>query len=187
MPISVDREGIFRAVAGADVAVEQSDSGAIAVAFRFDLCEMWDAIEKEWIDWPYDHEVYARVWIVKKDGTVNKHGINTLKNALDWDGEMASLGTGWNTPACQVTVVNEEYQGQFRLKASWVNRFDADPEREFKPADPALLKKIATMYGGKLRASYGARPVDSAPASPPVPAPASEPISGADDKGGVPF
>ncbi len=170
--MEVDREGIFKAEAGADVAVEQAESGAIAAAFRFDLYEMWDAAEKKWIDWPYSQHVYARVWVIKKDGTINKYGVDILKNVLCWDGEMTSLGTGWSTPPCQVTVVNEEYKGQSRLKVSWINSVDSDPDRGLRPADPALLKKIATMYGGKLRAAYGAKSVE-APAAP-TPPPAKE-------------
>ncbi len=165
MPM-VDRTGKFRTEPGATVSLEEKPSGAIAAVLLFPLIEMWEG--GEWINWNYGQEVYCRVWVIKKDKTVNQNGVNTLKNILGWDGDMMSLGTGWDVPACQVEVVEEAYEGKQSLKGSWINAYDDDPDRGLKPASPELLKKISNMYGSKIRAAFGARPVPSAPPAAPV-------------------
>lgn len=172
----IDRPGVYRTLPTQDITVETAQSGAIAAVVKFIAIEMYE--NGQWIDWNYGQEIYCRVWIVKKDGTVNQNGVNTLKNVLGWDGDMQSFGTGWNVPACQVTVEAEEYKGETQYRGSWINAYDADPERGMRPADPEIIKKIQSMYGARLRAAYGAKSVPPGPKQP-------ESLSEMDDE--IPF
>lgn len=162
MPV-IDREGIFKAAPGATVSIEEKESGAIAAVIQFTITHSLE--NGQWTDWAgYGVHAYHRAWIVKKDGTVNMRAVETLHDVLNltYNGE----GITGDSPAVQITVKNEPYEGKDSFKVAWVNPLDYQPGPS---VDPAIIAKLNQLHGAKLRAAFGSKPAPVAkPAKPPA-------------------
>lgn len=150
----VDREGIFKAAAGAGVSLKQVASGAMAVTLNLRLTDYLNG--NEWVPWSeYGQHVYADIWLIKTDGSVNQTAVETLKNVLGWDGNPDTLES-LETPAVQVTVKAETRNNQTYYNGTWINPLDYLPGP--KPLDTSILDQLKKAHGSKLRAAFGSPP-----------------------------
>lgn len=161
--MNVDREGIFKAAPNAGLSLETSKDGAVCVSMNFALTDYLNG--DQWMDWAqYGQHVYGRLWFIKKDGSTNPTAIATLKDVIGWDGDPASLAT-LQTPAVQLTVKNEPYNGKDSFKADWINPVDYVPQAKSVAKDD--ISKLASLHGAKLRAAFG--PTKATPKPSPKP------------------
>lgn len=172
----LDRPGIFRA-RPLSWGIRRAESGAIAVAFEYLILAQLDGTE--WIDWSgaEEHTVFGDTYVVKKDGTVHTSGVEQLVAALGWDGDLRSVAGRPPQVVVQVTVKEEEWKGQRRLKVGWVNPGDYTPRPESASDDD--VARLQVRFGSLLRAAASVA-TKKAPAKP-TPAPsAGAPPVGAD-------
>lgn len=180
-----DREGTFRGVING-YGLKEMDSGAVGVALRVLLTQMWNG--EEWIGWSeYDMEAEGDVWIIKKVGAVNEAAAQSLIKFAGWDGNLLSITEEtWEPKPVAVVVKRDEYEGKTRFKIAFVNDHERTPGG-LSNVDAAKAKELNTRFGAQLRALVGnnARngstpPPTSKPSPPPI---ASAPAQGKD----IPF
>ena len=181
MPTPLDREGTFR-VHPVEVGLKKFDSGAAAVCVKFDVLAEWDGAG--WNDWhQYEiQEVFGAFFVIKKDGSLHRSKIESVRQSLGWDGRFKSLvDGGWTPTDCQVTVEREEYKGTIRYKAAWVNLYDNVPYGNVGNASDADANAMDAKYGSQMRAIPSTVPTGKPPA--PVGPASQSPVSESD----VPF
>lgn len=133
---------------------------------RFDLRQHFNG--SDWVD------VSARslgitgyFYVIKKDGQPNKTTIDNLKASLGWSGRSLAelVQTDWSGVEVQITVGQEEYQGQWRTNVKWINPRDAIPGGgPLKKPEAQEIQSLDAKYGAMLRAMNGAEPA-KAPAN----------------------
>ncbi|MCO6438969.1 MAG: hypothetical protein J5J06_17885 [Phycisphaerae bacterium] len=137
-----------------------------------------ELVHGEWLPIDEDVSICGYHFIQKRDGSLNQHTINALRDALGWDG----LDVRWFEQAnlrdvdVQLSCDWEEFEGQQRMRVKFLN--PADYAGGGVPhADAALMQSLAAQLNPKLRAFSGgaapARPAQAArpaPAAPPAPA-----------------
>lgn len=180
----VDRAGIFKAkITG--YGLTESEKGAVGIVLKAELTDLWDPTNKEWYPWAqYEQEAEGAIWIVKKDGTINQLGADSLIKCAGWDGNLESItGETWQPTPVQVAIDSDEYNGKTRFRINFVNPFDRTPGMmSTVSADKA--RELQNRFGGLLRAIAGnarrngatpngappppARPASPAPPPPPV-------------------
>jgi len=156
----------------------EAKSKAVAVNMDFEVLEAYDHEGQTWIDWRgEDVFVGGAFWIVGKDGAINERQVESLVEHCGWNALMSDITAGtWKPTDCQVTVKKEEYQGNVRYKASFINAYDAQPGgRSNVTADAA--KSMDQSYGASLRAlaanAKAKKKPNGKPSSPSKPAPTS--------------
>ena len=176
------------------------ESGAQSVYLTVRIEEIW--YEGEWCDYrEHQLEVSGDIWIVKKDGSINERQVRSLIDYAGWDGSLLSIcDQSWCPPPVQITVGEDEYQGNVRYRINWLNHYDRMPGGGNVSAEEA--KELQARYGAQLRALSGnatrnaAAPPPGAPAKPPgkkkvakeATAPAASPSPpAADEHDDVPF
>jgi hypothetical protein len=176
----IDEEGTFRAIP-IDWTLEESDtvdeetgkkSQSVALAIKLSIVSKWhpDADGGAWSqDYPPGWYVEHRGWVVKKDGTLNEKALASLSECGLFDGEFEKVLEG---PPPQVTVLaevsKENYKGQDRMRANWVNP-NADrpqPRGQFRPANPDLVNSLRARFGSQAKAIAGGKPGGKPPAPP---------------------
>jgi len=177
MAETVDRTGTFRAEV-VSYGMKEYKSGAIGVNIVFRLLEFWhvpdDDNDPYWYDWAeQNHEVFGAFFVVKKDATLNQRTVNDLVEHLGWDGKFDSVNDGtWEPTQCQVSVKSELYEGETRMKASWLSSYDAVPQSGMATLDADKSKSLDAKFGGQIRALAGDKiRQTSKPSSPPPKAP----------------
>lgn len=193
----VDREGTFRAdIIG--YGLKEMESNAVAVNVHVVLTEAWDDANAAWVDWrEYNVDAYGDIWIVKKDGTVNKKSAQSLVDCTGWDGDTeAIVNQTWKPTPCQVIIKRDEYEGKVRFNVAFLNEFDRTPGANLGNVTPEKAKVLATKFGSQFRALVGNRIRNTAPpatdkpkAPPPVNRPPEFATHGPDGKArdGIPF
>jgi len=170
----IDREGIFKArPTGWSVREpkEDSNSQSVGISIEWAIVSQFVASGEDWLDWTQYGEYIAQGdhYVVKVDGSVNQTTVDQLVKAGVWDGSL-ELAEFPPDVVAQVTVKNEEWQGESRFKVTWVNPGDHVPKA--RGASPETVTKLKTRYGSLLRAAAGhakkdAPPVAAAPPRPP--------------------
>lgn len=197
---AVDREGTFRA-AVIGYGLKEMESNAVAVNVHVVLTETWDAENKAWVDWrEYNVDAYGDIWIVKKDGTVNKKSAQSLVDCAGWDGDTeAIVNQQWKPTPCQVVIKRDDYEGKVRFNVAFLNEYDREPGANLGNVTPDKAKALAAKFGSQFRALVGNRIRNSAPPAtdkPKAPPPVSRPAPPADfathgpdgkPRDGVPF
>lgn len=127
MPV-IDHDGRFRAQVvsyGLDIKEGRSSKGFWC---KYALVSEWLDREKRWHDLTGLDTAEGVIWFVKANGEKNDRAIETLKHALGWDGQAASLNgeTEWKPADCQVIVEKETYNNKTRMKVQWVNPWEGD-------------------------------------------------------------
>lgn len=150
----VQSEGIYRAYPAA-WAVEQVKSGAVQLAVQFSITDVKE--KGEWVVMEQPEEITGYFYIVKKDGTLNDRQIQSIKDALGWDGvSFANLASGdWSGTQVQITVGSEVYEGKKRLKVQWLNHRDYEGGGGVGQTDPQIVSSLDTRFGSALRATAG--------------------------------
>lgn len=167
----IDREGVFRGVISS-YGLKEMDSGAVAVAVKVNLTQMWTG--NEWCDWSqYEMEAEGDVWIVKKTGHVNEGAAQSLINFAGWDGNLLSIvNESWEPKPAAFVIKREEYEGKTRFKVSFVNDYERTPGG-LSNVTPEKVKELNTRFGSQFRALAGnkgrnAAPTNGRPTPPPV-------------------
>ena len=165
--LQLDRIGRFR-VKPVEWYLREAASGAVGVAITYEVMAKWNDGDNVWDDWseygPY--RVEGTVWVVKKDGGVNKSGVDQFAGSLGWDGSMAVFYGPVPRFMAQVTVTMEEYKGQVDYRADWLRPADASVISG-GGVDSARGRELNTRFGSLLRAAASS----STPPSTPAPTP----------------
>jgi hypothetical protein len=154
-----DRAGRFRVRILSNAIQKQEKNDCVQFCAQIQAYEYHDDASKQWLDCSEnDLGGYINVVIITKDGNINDSGIRQLRNALDWDGtDFKTLAQDFAGREVQVTVKSDTYEGQTRMKPSWLDHVDAEG-MTLKSIDETGLAALNTRFMGALRgkASIGA-------------------------------
>lgn len=200
--LKLDRPGIFKAKPFAWFVRNSEQSQSVSISIEFVILEQLDGTE--WADWSQyeEHSIIGDFWVVKKDGSINVNAVENLVEAVGWDCNLTSVAGPAPDVVVQITVQEEEYRGNTRLKVAWLNPGDFTPRPQ--SAAPEQVQQLQSRFGSLLRAAAGsalkkpgngkpvvAKPKPAAPkpaaASAPVPAPAQADGPPAHDDDDLPF
>lgn len=175
MPM-IDREGTFKAQIQS-YGLKEMETGSVAIAIRANLLACWngEGWDEDWVQ--YDMEAAGDIWVVKKDGTINKPAVDSLVKCCGWDANLESiLNETWKPSGCQVVVKANEYNGQISYKISFINALDRTPGA-MSNVDANKAKQLQAKHGAALRALAGnaARNGASTPATKPAAPPPAAP------------
>lgn len=169
----IDRKGDFQARV-IDYSIYEAKTGSTGINLKFVVLSMWNPETEEWDDWTqYDEkfEVLGTAWIIKKDGSLNEEAAKRLAEACGpWDFESIDAKE-WKPTDCSITVEQEEYNGQTRFKAAWINAFDRKPGMSGN-VDAGKARELSGRFGSQLRALFGNATHAAPPTSRPKPPPA---------------
>ena len=183
----LDRAGIFRARPLSWRMRSSDSSQAVAVSMEFLILEQLDG--SKWASWSEyeEHNVYGDFYVVKKDGSVNATIVEQLVSSLGWSGDLRDLAKAVPDVVVQITVKADEWGGQTRYKAEWLNPGDYVPLA--KASTGGSLDAAQARFGSLLRAAAAAaKPPAPATPSPARPAPsAPPPANGAADQARCPI
>lgn len=153
--MQVDREGTFLA----DIfnfGLYEAESGAVGVNIEAKLVEIWDDGNKQWAAWSeYDMTAQGTIWIVKKDGTPNTKGAESLIRHAGWSGKCSDVIAGyWQPTRCQVVIKEDTYNDEKRYRIAFVNSADSTPGGGGNVSD-SVAKALDAKYGSAFRALAG--------------------------------
>ena len=161
----LDRKGIFKArLLGWKVL--DAKSGAVAVSCEFQVLSQWDGAGG-WSDWSEyeEHRCFGNWWVVKKGGQINTGAVEQLTESLGWDGDLQSILATPPDSTVQITVKADEYNGQTRFKAAWMNPENYEPQQP--GADKEKVTQLQNRFGSLLRAAAASEAgATAAPAGP---------------------
>jgi len=141
--------------------------GTPAFVAKFDLLEHWNGTD--WDPAGGDYQITGYFYPVKKDGSINEGGYNSLRESLGWDGgSWASLeGGDYSKTEVQVVLGFEEYKGQQKIKVQYMNPIDRTPGGPgVGKADPQAIRSLDAQFGSKFRAQSGTAPAATRTAAP---------------------
>lgn len=147
--------GSFRAMP-LEWGFDEAKSGALAIKMVLRLDEVWavsdGGTEEEWCDWRGEHQAcYGYIWIVGKEGKPNETGIQQAVRALGWDGKLDTItDPSWVPTGCQVSLKQEEYNGQAKIKAGWFNHWFDSPGGMSANVEPAEAKAKLSRFAGQF-------------------------------------
>jgi len=170
---TLSRPGIFKARPVA-WSVKQFDSGSVAINMKFLVLAELDG--KDWLSWSEyeEHHVYGDWFVVKKDGTINTDAVEQLVACIGWDASLGSIVGSPPDVVVQISVKPDEYRGETRYKASWMNPEDFVPAPQGE--SPEEVRQLDARFGSLLRAAAGAAKAKPKAAKPkPATVPPSEP------------
>ena len=182
----LEQEGVFRGSIS-NYGIDEADSGAVAIVIHVDVEEIF--AEGEWHDWrEHQFTTEGRVWVVKKDGTVNQRQAEALIQCAGWDGLFESISSrSWTPTPISVTVKADTYNDETRYRIEWVNPHDSSPGGGGN-VDPAKAKALDSKLGAQFRALVGNQKRNGAvPAVKPKAKPKAKTALGADVEREVPF
>lgn len=180
--MNIDREATFRGRL-LEWAVNTTANGFPQFVVKLLALEMWDenadfGEEPGWVSWEeYQQEITAFLVLFDRN---NKPCLNyqQVQTAFGWDGtSFAALDSGdWSNTVLQFRVEESEYQGQTRMKVTWVDAQDAVPGKTIKRLDTKDLKDLDAKFKTALGATPKPKKADK-PASPPKPASLPKPAA----------
>ncbi len=161
----LDREGIFKARL-VSWKIRDTSSGAVAVSCEFHVLSEWDGVD--WADWSeYDeHRCFGDWWVVKKSGQINTGAVEQLTRSLGWSGDLQSVLGSPPERTVQISVKADEYNGQTRFKADWMNPENHEPQQG---ASQEKVGQLQARFGSLLRAAASASGVPQPEADPAAP------------------
>tara|TARA_Y100001963_G_scaffold157272_1_gene253028 strand:+ start:16241 stop:16837 length:597 start_codon:yes stop_codon:yes gene_type:complete len=148
----IQQAGVFRGEISS-YGLNEADSGAIAVTIKVSIHEIFH--EDKWHDWK-EHDFVANgdIWVIKKDGKLNKRQAEALVKCAGWDGSFTSISQGTWSPTPVSVVVNEDtYKDETRFRIEWLNEFNRTPGGGNVDDDKA--KNLEQKFGSELRAIAG--------------------------------
>ena len=170
----LDREGRFLARIKTRGIIESKENHIPQFVAELDILQGL-AADGAWEDWSGQGAyITAYLSLAKIDGSMNKSQIDSLKDALGWNGQsLEDLASGPINETVQIETRFDTYKNHTRLKVAWINPADWDGVR-VEVLDTAGLRAMNARWGAKLRACAG--PVKpAAPAAPGAKAPAPAP------------
>ena len=143
--------------------LEKAESGAVAVYLEVSVDEAWDEEAQDWADWrEHELETSGRIWVIKKDGTINKTQAESLLKCAGWDGSFESIYNGdWKPTPIQFDVEEDAWKDKVRYRISWLNPYDRIPGMGNVGEDEA--KSLQSKFGSQLRALAGNQQRNAAP------------------------
>lgn len=171
--IPVDREGTFRGTISS-YGLTEAESGAVGVNLKVTLTEWWNG--EEWLPWTdYNMEADGAIWIVKKDGQINKLAAESLMKFAGWDGNIEAIAMEtWAPCPCAVAVTQEEYKGIKRFRVSFINDHNRTPGA-MSNVSGDKVKALQNRFGSQFRALTGNLNRNGAPVPPPTTKPLAPP------------
>ena len=153
MATALDRVGTFK-VHPISYGWWNPGGGAEAAAVTFEVLAEWDEENQQWIDWKeYEVEVEGYFWLVKKDGTLNQKQVEALARHMGWDGNFESISDqSWRPTDCQVAVTEDEWKGNIRYRAAWINGLDDVPRQGTSSLGFDDAKALQAKHGASIRA-----------------------------------
>jgi|WetSurMetagenome_2_1015567.scaffolds.fasta_scaffold94728_3 hypothetical protein len=151
----INQEGAFRGLI-TEYALFEPKSGAVGLNIKAAIHEAWDEENQAWGDWrEFEVEAEGCIWIIKKDGSINEEGAESVVKFSGWNGDLATVTDGtWKPRACAFTVKKDVYKDQTRFRIAYVN----DPERipgGMGNVSPERAKELSMKYGSQFRALAG--------------------------------
>ncbi len=167
-----NREGLFNAYP-AEIGIDETGPNNLAtciIGFR-----LYEELQPsgEWADCSGENfQISGYFYLEKRDGSLNSITIDSLKNALGWDGRdpFWLQETDLSEQPVQVKLGFEQYDGKIRLKVQYLNPYGSTGGGGITKADEPTKTTIRNRLGSKLRAHSG-------PAQPAAPKPVSQPKS----------
>ena len=159
-----DREGRWRAYPVEWSVQEIGDSKLCTLVMSFKMSQWHGSLNvgdpEEWQDWRgYDDQtITGYFYLERKNGSPNEHAINSIKEALGWDGlDIEALqNNDWSETCIQLTLGYETWEGKTRLKVQWLNTWDAESSGQpIIKSDKPVLTAMQSKLGAKLRAING--------------------------------
>lgn len=173
MADKIDREGSFRARI-VEYELKEFESGAVAIDVKCVLTQ--EPGSEGWVDLEEPLEASGLIFVIKKDGSVNTNGFDSLRNHAGWDGNLESIGCRtWEPTQCTVEIKREEYKDQIRYDVSFINAYEQRPKMS-----PARASELQAKYALKLQRAGGAIKPKTGKLAPPPP-------QGSEDDPEIPF
>lgn len=192
MPQEITQEGTFRGRI-IQYGLQEAKSGAIGVWIRVAVDEVCQ--DGEWGDWrEYEVEADGYVWIVKKDGNLNKPACESLIKNAGWNGDIKVIDRmEWEPTPVGISVKANEYDGKTTYQIAFVNDYNRIPGGG--NVAPEKVDQFAKKFNSQLRALAGsskqnaAPPANGGPSKPAAPAKTAEPAASSsnDDDQDCPF
>ena len=162
MGTPIDRPGTFRGRITEYGLVEASSDGnsrSQGVSIKAVLTAAWNQENQDWDDWSeYDVEAAGVVNIVRRDGTVNQGGVESLIKYAGWNGNLESLiDDSWQPTDCQFTIKEEgpnDYHKETVYRLAFVNDFNRVPG-QVGNVTAERAKELQNQYGAQFRALAG--------------------------------
>lgn len=168
MMANIDREGTFRGDV-LDRGLSISRGGYKQLELQLKATEKYNEQEEVWQPWDFDVcEAQAYLVLFSLDKKPYKNAYQVMK-ALGWDGvSVSALQTDDKLATkIQFRMAAEEYQGVTKIKVSWVDAYDADPNRKVQKLEASDLSKLDAEFSAACKLlSGGPKPVSAAPTIP---------------------
>ena len=140
----INRIGIFRAKVKAPSNGWFGEAGERATPFIRIPLVVCDGSDQD------GNEIVWRGWLTEK---AEDNTLSTLAKAFPlWDGDIAKLVSGESTPEgveVQITTDSEEYNGQSRIVAKWMNPIGGGGGKKIEPDN---LKSLVARLSSKGKA-----------------------------------
>jgi len=150
----IDREGVFRGkilVHG----VSETKNGYPQWSANLLGLEIWDADEKEWVDWSdmEENEIVCYQVLYGGDGKATL-SCTQLQAITGWEGLSfgALAGADLTNTGIQFRVEETEYEGKTRLEVTWIDEYDAEPSGGIRKLDANGLRELDAKYKSILKA-----------------------------------
>jgi hypothetical protein len=204
----LERPGTFHAHP-VEWEIKQFSSGSVSLYLKLVVEAQWCSpptaeYPDGWIPWPADaYYVHCDVWVIGKDGSVIPTGVEQLRDAIGWDGDLDTVVGAPPAVSLTVDVVADDYRTKkdqvARFKGDWVRPYEyaggggggsnaasAQQKADLKARVGAQLRAAAAKPGAPPQgAPIAAPPVAVAPQAPVAqpaqqaqPAPAAQPPGG---------
>jgi hypothetical protein len=138
------------------MGIVTAESGAMGIAIRATLQQIWNGEAGAWEDWSqYEMTADGTVWVVGKGGNPRDKAIESLCKSAGWDGNLEHVTNGsWQPTPCQFVVNEDSYRDQVRYKISFVNDFDQTPGGVGN-VTAEKAKELQAKFGAQFRALAG--------------------------------
>lgn len=187
----LQRAGNFRCYP-TEWGIATSKNGSVEWVAKVNIVQEWleagQGVEEagwyETADLP--QETYARVCLVTTKNQLNRHGVDQLRDAIQWDGNWDALnpidqgGNDWRQTMFQIEVKMDTYEGKTRAKVNWVRGADDPVSGGLKTLAADEVKKLASHWSSHtLPLCGGQHSVPPPPGKPKAPArqPAPAPVA----------
>ncbi len=154
------RNGRFNAVVIEHGLAETGESKLATFTALFRIEE--ECLRDEVISAEFASDVPGYFYLEKKNGGVNTHAVNSIKEAFGWNGsDLNALNNDSLVgQRAQIVVEMEEYNNKIRPKIKYLNALGSTAGGIAK-GDDQQVRSIANRIGSKLRAIGGGSKVPS--------------------------
>jgi hypothetical protein len=153
-----------------------AESGAVSINVKCDVEEYFDPNTSEWVDVREQaFQSEGRIWIVKKDGTINQTQAQAVMAYAGWSGDIIDIhNNSWvPTPVSFTINLDKGRDGTTeRYRISWLNDYNRTPGK-LGTLNEEKARELQEQYGAQFRALAGN--IQQAKAPPPAGKPKAPP------------